>query len=448
MNEPNVTIATTDNSKLCQTIREIYNRTVAPVQCTNQQEFTELGFTFNKTPYAIGYYSQFHRADRKGESIILKTLDLSQLKPACKRQRLQESCKILDYLSKQENVPNVARLFGQFIIDDHLFLFMRYYQERSIHYKMRVVPHFKESLIERWYHQLGSVCQHIQTQGIIHRSIRVEHLLLDDQDNIQLTGWTRAIFMLHPITLLLNKCNREFRCRKRNHLPPECFIGTSHSPALIDVWSFGTMVASLYTNRHPFEPRRMGDINHEMQWQAFSTKHGHMIANDWLPILRKLFVMLENDRISLNSILNSNFFMGNKAKEDGTKVNVATTGKQPAPKFTAIPLRTINKVKHVSKVQPTGGKHANVSVKKSGVGDNSTKMKSQKRETKSLKSTKTNKSVKQEINKLNPTKNSGLSSTNKKLNGQADESGKSNTLKGSNDSSGPHFSVVKSSKQT
>lgn len=139
------------------------------------------------------------------------------------------------------------------------------------------------------------------------RSIRLEHLLLDQRENLYLTGFTRAIFSLNPHNFQLNKCNREFQCRKKNHLPPESFVGSKHSPVQIDQWSLGVIIASLSTSRHPFNPKLLTLVGFEQQWQEFVAKHGAKMNPAVVAALNRLFVRQENERIHLNELLNIEF---------------------------------------------------------------------------------------------------------------------------------------------
>lgn len=157
------------SSTLVESIREIYNCTAAPVKLTTTKELSTLGFTFVNAPYLQGHYSKFYRAKKNQEQIVMKTLQLDKLKSMHKNQTIDESCKILEYICKKEKVPFALWLFDQFLIDDTLYLFMFYYSQRSIHYKMRTVTIFKEGLICQWGRQLGSVIKFMLEKGIVHR---------------------------------------------------------------------------------------------------------------------------------------------------------------------------------------------------------------------------------------------------------------------------------------
>ena len=154
-------------------IRAIYNSTLSPVQYVHEQEFISLGFTYISPHYANGYYTKFYHCS--DPHLILKTINLVQLKPERKKQFLKESCKILEYVGRKVIVTNVIQVFGIFQINDTVYVFMRNYPEKSIHCKMRMMNRFTETLVHRWIRQLASVCAYLFQKNIVHR---LELLLL------------------------------------------------------------------------------------------------------------------------------------------------------------------------------------------------------------------------------------------------------------------------------
>lgn len=166
--------------------------------------------------------------------------------------------------------------------------------------------------------------------------------MLDQHENLYLTGFTRAIFALNPHNFQLNKCNREFPCRKRNHLPPEAFVGSKHSPLQIDEWSFGVILASLFTSRHPFNPKLITLIDFEQQWQEFFSKHGTKMNHNVVAVLNKLFVTQENERIHLNDILKIEFLtQPDKTKKKSPKkvsVKIKKLVRSSPNPSTAVPI--------------------------------------------------------------------------------------------------------------
>lgn len=162
-------VAAFGSNTLMESIRAIYNCTVAPVKLATTKELSSLGFTFSNAPYSQGHYSKFYHAKKNQDQIIMKTLQLDKLKSMHKNQTIDESCKILEYISKKEKLPFVVHLYDQFVVGETLYLFMSHYSQRSIHFKMRTVNIFKESLIRQWSRQLGSVVQFMVAKGIVHR---------------------------------------------------------------------------------------------------------------------------------------------------------------------------------------------------------------------------------------------------------------------------------------
>lgn len=143
-------------------------------------------------------------------------------------------------------------------------------------------------------------------------------MLLDQALNIYLTGWTRSLFVYNPLTEKPGSGLREAKIRKRNHLPPECFIGSEHSLKRIDQWSFGVFVVSIFTCRHPFFPNEMHIIDFEQQWKRFKSKHSSHFEPKLLLVLDGFFVNAENKRCLLVDLLMLDMF--NKSNSESSSI--------------------------------------------------------------------------------------------------------------------------------
>lgn len=122
------------------------------------------------------------------------------------------------------------------------------------------------------------------------RSIRLEHLLLNQNQNLKIIGWRRAISYWSPLRIDSTDKpevnivpNREKRARCNNHLPPETFLN-NYDPRWIDIWSFGIIVCSLMTFHYPFNVLKKRVLkNIEQTWNQFKrNKLGKQFVNESL----------------------------------------------------------------------------------------------------------------------------------------------------------------------
>ena len=126
------------------------------------------------------------------------------------------------------------------------------------------------------------------------RALRLEHILLDGDENIQITSWTRAVITIDPVSGLPSDQPKEPKARRKNHLPPEVFQG-KYKPLGVDIWSLGVCLAVVVTKHFPFNPDNK-TISFENQWTQFCSDHKNLLREDILQILNLIFRFNQNDK--------------------------------------------------------------------------------------------------------------------------------------------------------
>lgn len=155
-----------------------------------------------------------------------------------------------------------------------------------------------------------AIYHHHPSQSTASRSIRVEHLLIDSQNNIKLISWTRAVFARNASNGHVMLRRREFRSNRKNHMPPECFIGQEYNPVSVDAWSLGVLLVALFTCRHPFNLRLICTLSLPQQWKHFTTKYGQILDACYIDTLNRLFLDQVSARCGVTDlmrIINQNF---------------------------------------------------------------------------------------------------------------------------------------------
>lgn len=129
----------------------------------------------------------------------------------------------------------------------------------------------------------------------------MEHLLLNQNFNLKIIGWRRAISYWSPLRIdcsekpIVNIVpKREKRARYNNHLPPEAFFN-NYDPRWIDIWSYGVVVCSLMTFHYPFNVLKKRLLkNIEQCWNQFKRdKLGKRFDNE-SSVISKETLEMEN----------------------------------------------------------------------------------------------------------------------------------------------------------
>jgi NIMA (never in mitosis gene a)-related kinase len=108
------------------------------------------------------------------------------------------------------------------------------------------VCEYNQKQILCWFTQLCLAVQHIHTKKIIHRDIKVQNVLMMDEDNIKLGDFGIAKLLEAIGDLAHTSLGTPY------YLSPEVCAGKPYD-SKSDVWMLGCLLYELCTLSHPFE---------------------------------------------------------------------------------------------------------------------------------------------------------------------------------------------------
>ncbi|KFX90457.1 hypothetical protein O988_08187, partial [Pseudogymnoascus sp. VKM F-3808] len=104
---------------------------------------------------------------------------------------------------------------------------------------------FTEDAVKFWIAELGCALRYIHKQGIIHRDVKPDNVLLDSEGHIHLADFNVASDYT-PGKPLTSKSGSQ------PYLSPEVWAGTGYGPAA-DWWSLGVLFYECIYNKRPFD---------------------------------------------------------------------------------------------------------------------------------------------------------------------------------------------------
>ncbi|XP_022084010.1 testis-specific serine/threonine-protein kinase 4-like [Acanthaster planci] len=170
-----------------------------------------------------------------------------------------------------------------------------------------------ESQAGTWFHQLVDGMEYCHDQGVVHRDLKCENILLSKNNILKITDFGFARGHMKPVDkrVILS----ETYCGSYAYAPPEILRGIPYDPMLGDIWSMGVVLFTMMFGRLPFD-----DTNHKILLQqvqkppAFPSNRN--VAEDCKDLICRILSPAKR-RINISEIRENRWFRrigGNVAK--------------------------------------------------------------------------------------------------------------------------------------
>lgn len=147
--------------------------------------------------------------------------------------------------------PNVLQVNDIFRSGGRLYIFMEFAANGSLKDKIKQASNkrLSERKSQRWFYQCVEAlhCMHV-VHRIAHRDIKVDNVLLDEDDNAKLSDYGFA----REFHLEDRKLAKTF-CGTKPYYAPEIVEHRPYNPFLYDTWSMGVMLFLMLNGNFPFD---------------------------------------------------------------------------------------------------------------------------------------------------------------------------------------------------
>ncbi|EQL04014.1 hypothetical protein G6O67_008174 [Ophiocordyceps sinensis] len=176
-----------------------------------------------------------------------------------------------DEVVKSESVRNIVRERRMLEHVNHPFICNLRYSFQDIEYMYLVVDlmsggdlrfhisrkTFTEEAVRFWIAELGCALRYIHGQGIIHRDVKPDNVLLDADGHVHLTDFNVASDVI-PGRVLTSKSGT------LAYLAPEVYAGKGYD-VRADWWSLGVLFYECIYNKRPFDGSNEASLSQQVQ---------------------------------------------------------------------------------------------------------------------------------------------------------------------------------------
>lgn len=158
--------------------------------------------------------------------------------------------------------PNIVRLLDFLYSDDSFFLVFAFVRGEQLYDSVVRSGKIPEDRARRYFRQLVSALEYIHRNCIVHRDLKIENILVDENDNIQIIDFGLSNF--YDTKRLLNTF-----CGSLYFAAPELLMSQHYQGPEVDVWSLGVILYVMLCGRVPFDDESVHNLQSKIRAGKF-----------------------------------------------------------------------------------------------------------------------------------------------------------------------------------
>ena len=143
--------------------------------------------------------------------------------------------------------PHIVRLYESIEDVSYIYMIMEYLKGGSLFSYIRSKDKHRLSEFEtrQLFGQITDAVNYCHRKGIIHRDLKLQNILLDENRNIKIIDFGFAV-QVQPTTKLAMYCGTP------NYMAPEIICRDNYSGPAADIWALGVILYVMLTGKFPF----------------------------------------------------------------------------------------------------------------------------------------------------------------------------------------------------
>jgi len=221
------------------------------------------------------------------QQVAVKSLRKDLMKPE-EIDRARREINIMQQLTKLNN-PYIIKLLGFEETSTHFNLLVEYLSGGELVSLILETKGLSEPHAQKLFNQLVSAINTCHQNSVVHRDIKLQNIMLDEQGNVRLIDFGLSNFVE------VGRYRNTF-CGTPAYAPPEILLGTLYKGPEVDVWSLGVVLYSMLTSEFPFTT--IGEI------LKGKFKEPPNFSAECLDLLKRMLTVKKESRITLPEVMN------------------------------------------------------------------------------------------------------------------------------------------------
>ncbi|XP_072180267.1 testis-specific serine/threonine-protein kinase 3-like [Diadema setosum] len=252
-----------------------------------------------------GTYAKVRRAYSYHHNcrVAIKIVSRSRLNTRFKQKFLPRELRIVRSIRH----PNIIELLEMFEINGVIFLIMELARHGDLLEYVQKKHALRDSEARAVFTQIISAVEYLHTNGIYHRDLKCENILLD-------WGPTGITAKLSDFGFA-REWNEAFKpcstfCGSAAYASPEILQAIPYDPYWADIWSLGVVLYIMITGRMPFDDSNIREALEDMHHNRLNFSRRRLVCIEVQRLLRTILTYEPKQRPSTQSIRSSAWMRG------------------------------------------------------------------------------------------------------------------------------------------
>ncbi|XP_060229712.1 serine/threonine-protein kinase SIK2 isoform X2 [Meriones unguiculatus] len=247
--------------------------------------FYDIEGTLGKGNFAVVKLGR-HRITKT--EVAIKIIDKSQL-DAVNLEKIYREVQIMKMLDH----PHIIKLYQVMETKSMLYLVTEYAKNGEIFDYLANHGRLNESEARRKFWQILSAVDYCHGRKIVHRDLKAENLLLDNNMNIKIADFGFGNFFKAGELLAT-------WCGSPPYAAPEVFEGQQYEGPQLDIWSMGVVLYVLVCGALPFDGPTLPILRQRVLEGRFRIPY--FMSEDCEHLIRRMLVLDPSKRLSIAQI--------------------------------------------------------------------------------------------------------------------------------------------------
>lgn len=262
----------------------------------------------SRDPYRVGSYVIGRLLGAGSFSRVFTCIDVDNYVFAMKIVNRVQHRKSMDAVILRElaimqklSHPFIIRLYDVMKSKRHFYVVLELVQGGELAREIEVNRRLSEERTRFYFHQLMIGVRYMHMNGIAHRDLKAQNLLLDDEGNLRISDFGLS-------NIKQSDGLNWTQCGTMAYMAPEVQLKQGYDGFAADIWSCGCILYHMVTGRRPFSGTDREDLKEKIMRCQYDPIPDE-IAPGAVSMIKRMLVIPYQKRIKMEEIIQHPWFL-------------------------------------------------------------------------------------------------------------------------------------------